>query len=377
MPTVSKSIANFTIEDFKSSIFSRGIGRAARFEVMIFPPTGSMTEYMDAKAVSLRCHRCETPHLEMETTDYRVGQGQFRKTVHNFNHGHTLTMSFYVDRGRDLYNGFMKWMNKAFPFIDVTSHDVGWYDDYTGQAVIRQLDETDSVRHEWALFEMYPIHVHRVHLDADVTNKAIVVEVEFAYRRAFIPPNGWDGSSPISTTVSVTPPKAIQAANSIDPTGDPTMREMARRIIPTQTTEQKVNALTTQIGYVDSNYTTINNKNAAWDSAMTNAMSVINNPDSTKFEAQAAYDTLSAKMTEYRQLNTTISENVMKSQQSYNAIKNELPATSAVPIKIAEMQTQYKEVSAKLVTNTNAFDSVSNQLQKIINPPATIVATAG
>ena len=172
-----------------------GISRPHRYEVTLFPPTGTggstglgsniFTKIMGealgdgtVRATGLKCESIEFPGRNMDTTEDSNIYGPVRSIVNGFSYGE-VTANFYMSEAYLEKQFFEEWQRQAYNQQDFT---LGYYDDYVGEIQIYSLDRSGARRYGVKLWECFPKTIAAQNLDATPATTPQTVDVSFTYR---------------------------------------------------------------------------------------------------------------------------------------------------------------------------------------------------
>lgn len=178
----------FNINEFRSSFVDGEPASPANYEVNIvqIPRIGESEErYNDAVEgiLKYRCNSCTLPGKQMLTTD-RLTYGPIRKIVTSSLYT-DVRFSFIVSDNKTELIYFNRWHNSIINNelnTGIQTHDVEYYDSYTGTVVITHFDKQNKVKYKISLLEAYPISVEEIPLSWDNNNEFVRVEVTMAYK---------------------------------------------------------------------------------------------------------------------------------------------------------------------------------------------------
>ena len=174
-----------------------GISRPNRYEVTLFPPTGTrgsggagkspnqftsvMGERMADGTVRSAGHRCESiamPGRNMDTTEDTNIYGPVRKIVTGYSFA-DVSATFQCDSNMKEKIYFETWQRLTF---NTQTFAIGYYHDYVGSVEIYTLDEQDNKRYGVRLVEAYPVSINEQALSYSTNNAYQTLTVNFAYR---------------------------------------------------------------------------------------------------------------------------------------------------------------------------------------------------
>jgi hypothetical protein len=165
---------NFTLDRFRSEVFSRGLARKNRFEVML-PVIAGWTE--TAQLVSAFCHNANFAPVSINSRSMQIqGPRYIRGT--NVNYGDSANFIFMVDTSMEVRRYFETWMNMI---IEPATFNVGYFSDYARDIELFQLNEKEEVTYHMVLKDAYPSIVGLMDLNQS-DNTFQTLNVSFVYR---------------------------------------------------------------------------------------------------------------------------------------------------------------------------------------------------
>ena len=175
------SRATFNLELFQAQIFDKSLARTNRFEVIISPPGGLITDRpYDSFGVSLLVEQASLPMLNIATKPFKIFGPSYQRPVTSEYGGEGISLNFHVDRDMRLKRFFDDWMHTV---VDPVTYTVGYQSDYIGTIEIRQLDEQDNVTYGVILEEAFPRNMNLIDLNNSASNQTHRLNVLFAYKR--------------------------------------------------------------------------------------------------------------------------------------------------------------------------------------------------
>ena len=170
--------ANFSLDNFKSTVLGAGLARTNRFEVIITPPRGFSNTY--ATKVSLLCEQANLPMLNISTKPHRIYGPNYQRPITSEYGGEGLPLTFHVDRNMDVKTFFDDWMQTI---VNDATFNVAYQEEYISEVEIFQLDEQDNITYAVKLLEAFPRSMNLMDLNHSSTNQTHRLTVLFAYRR--------------------------------------------------------------------------------------------------------------------------------------------------------------------------------------------------
>ena len=172
-----------------------GISRPHRYEVTLFPPTGTggskglgsnifskiMGEALGdgtVRATGLKCESISFPGRNMDTTEDTNIYGPVRKIVTGYSFADvSATFQCSTDMREKKY--FESWQRLTF---NPQTFAIGYYHDYVGSVDIHTLDEQGNKRYGVKLVEAFPVSINEQALSYSTNNAYQTLTVNFAYR---------------------------------------------------------------------------------------------------------------------------------------------------------------------------------------------------
>ena len=163
----------FSIENFKSEVFTRGLARENRFRVI-------MPQYTQGSdLVSLFCESASIPQLSIITKSQRLfGPPTIKASTIDYG-GAGLAMTFYVDREMVVKKWFDTWMHDC---INSSTFTVNYLHEYARDVLIEQLDERDNITYSIRLVDAFPTSCGPLSLSQSSSDMFHRLPVTFVYR---------------------------------------------------------------------------------------------------------------------------------------------------------------------------------------------------
>ena len=172
-----------------------GISRPHRYEVTLFPPTGSagskgtgsnvfskiMGEALGdgtVRATGLKCESISFPGRNLDTTDDTNIYGPIRKIVTGYTFA-DISAKFQCSTDMREKKYFETWQRLAF---NPQTWVMGYYKDYIGSVDIHALDEQNNRRYGVKLIECYPVSINEQSLSYAENTSYQTIGVNLAYR---------------------------------------------------------------------------------------------------------------------------------------------------------------------------------------------------
>ena len=172
-----------------------GVSRPHRYEVTLFPPTGTggskglgtnifskiMGEALGdgtVRGTGLKCESISFPGRNMDTTEDTNIYGPVRKIVTGYSFADvSATFQCSTDMREKKY--FESWQRLTF---NPQTFAIGYYHDYVGSVDIHTLDEQGNKRYGVKLVEAFPVSINEQALSYSTNNAYQTLTVNFAYR---------------------------------------------------------------------------------------------------------------------------------------------------------------------------------------------------
>jgi len=211
------SKASFDLNNFISSVKTRGLARVNRFEVEIFPPTilAGLTE--EARLTSLLCEISNFPPINLSVKPFKIFGPSYQRPITSEYGGDGISMTFHVDTDMILKRFFDDWIENIVRRDDFT---VNYQSSYATNIKIKQINEEENVTYEIELLEAFPRSVTLMDLNNSSQNQTHRLNIIFAYRY-------WRRTD-IPESVQLTPKVSIQTQPILTPIrGTETSRVLA------------------------------------------------------------------------------------------------------------------------------------------------------
>jgi len=173
-----------------------GIAKANRYEVTLFPPTGSrgttasgntnvFTKIMGellgdgtVRATGLKCESINLPGRNINTVEDTNIYGPERTIATGFSFA-DIAATFQCSTDMKEKKYFETWQRLAF---NPSTFAMGYYKDYVGSVDIHALDEQDNRRYGVKLIECYPVSINEQSLSYATNTSYQTIGVNLAYR---------------------------------------------------------------------------------------------------------------------------------------------------------------------------------------------------
>jgi hypothetical protein len=172
-----------------------GMSRPNRYEVTLYPPTGSagsgsigsnvFTKIMGealgdgtVRATGLKCESISFPARNLDTTPDTNIYGPIREIVTGYTFADVAAV-FQCSSDMKEKKYFESWQRLAF---NPQTWAMGYYKDYVGSVDIHALDEQDNRRYGVKLIEAFPVSINEQALSYAVGASYQTVGINFKYR---------------------------------------------------------------------------------------------------------------------------------------------------------------------------------------------------
>ena len=159
-------------------------GRPNLYEVQIHPPRGASPAMggHDTRDISLRVETLQMPGRSLETqlASAAAITGPQREYVTQPLFADEISMTFQSTAGLDERKFFEQWQQLTY---NVTTFDVGYYDDYTGTMDIYLLDKNNKKTFGLKIEECYPKSISALELSAGPSTEIIKTTVAWTFRK--------------------------------------------------------------------------------------------------------------------------------------------------------------------------------------------------
>lgn len=176
-------MAGHSIDDFITQVYSRGLARANRYEVIFSPPNimrGHSTSSGESpRLLSMFVEDVVFPGLLVGTRAYRLNNlNQQRATSIDFM-GDSINFNILVDTSWTVKDFIGDWMRKI---VDPVSREIEYPNEYYGRINLFALNDKDDVVAEWQLEDVFPRSMAPI--TGSATNAQVLrMPVSFAYTR--------------------------------------------------------------------------------------------------------------------------------------------------------------------------------------------------
>jgi len=174
-------MANFSIENFRSTVSTLGLARKNRFEVDIAIPLSLQQAVgIDQKTVSLLAESAVFPELTINA-DLQQIWGPAIHRPKNINYGGFMVVQFLLDQKMQVKRFFDTWMQNI---VDDRQYTVSYQRDYVSPSItVTQLDETNNVAYGITLTEGFPAGQVQLDVSHSLNDTFHLHSVNFRFRR--------------------------------------------------------------------------------------------------------------------------------------------------------------------------------------------------
>lgn len=147
-------MAKFNLQDFKSTVFSKDLARANRFEIQITPPERIMGSNQGlSRTITLLAEDVMLPGIMVGTKPFRYNNLNEQR-AHLIDYmGDSVTFTFLCDTEWSIRNFLEEWMQKM---IDPSRRYVEFPENYYSTIEITSLDKQDGELAGWKLLDAFP-----------------------------------------------------------------------------------------------------------------------------------------------------------------------------------------------------------------------------
>lgn len=164
----------FTTKEFFAKITKDGLSRPNRFSVIIHLPK-ILKNPDDSKTLSMMCMQTEMPSKTINTSETKYN-GNIKKLAMSKLY-YQQQFVFAVDSRMKEKDIIDDWMNGIIP----DTHELEYYDNYTSEIEIYQLDQQDKPIHGVKIKGCFPVICNPLTLSNSDTNTVHQLMVQFAY----------------------------------------------------------------------------------------------------------------------------------------------------------------------------------------------------
>jgi len=190
------AIAYGTLNEILGTTNSKnGMSRPNRYEVTLFPPSGTrgskglgsnvFTKIMGdllgdgtVRATGLRCESISMPGRNMDSTPDSNIYGPEREVVTGYSFG-DINAVFQCSSDMREKKYWETWQRLTY---NPTTFDIGYYKDYVGTVDIHTLDEQENRRYGVRLMEAWPKTIGAQALSYSTNDSYQTVDITIAYR---------------------------------------------------------------------------------------------------------------------------------------------------------------------------------------------------
>jgi len=164
----------FNINEFKSRI-GGSLASPAYFRVLF---TGAIVDPDGVNLLSLLCNQTSLPGRLLSTNEYTT-HGPVRKNPYSSIYDDVI-FSFYCTESMDVKRLFQDWMR--YIQDNSTTNEFSYFDDYTTDIIIEQLNAEGDVIYSCKLIDAYPTMVAPLDLNWSSQNAFHNLQITIAYR---------------------------------------------------------------------------------------------------------------------------------------------------------------------------------------------------
>ena len=163
------------INEFKGNLKGQTLASPSRFRVLF---SGGILKSGAARGIAYLCNQAQLPGKSFATNEIRT-YGPIRKMPYSqiFD---DLQLSMYCTEDMDVKKTFTDWMDAIG---DNVTGNFNYYDNYTTNIDIEQLDENGNTVYTARCLEAYPVMTQPLSLDYSSRDSFHNLPVTFAYRK--------------------------------------------------------------------------------------------------------------------------------------------------------------------------------------------------
>lgn len=190
----------FNLQEFISSIHTRGVLRDNKFGVRVMAPP-MLANFSASRSLSdltFRCDRTSLPAIDLLTENIRrYGYGPTEKVPY-YPGFQDITADFIEDKNATVFTFFNLWFNGIVsmdmqsgilsrnPQTRMLPYEVRYKSEYTSKVHMFVYNDDTEKAIEWTLEDTYPLVLHSTPLSWSNENQFINMQVTFTYRNAFM-----------------------------------------------------------------------------------------------------------------------------------------------------------------------------------------------
>ena len=149
----------FSVSDFSSQLSRRGLARPSLFEVQFNAPLSISSRRETLESLTFRCDSASFPGRSAFSSDVKH-YGPIRKQYYGYN-AQAVTLSFILSESMVERDFFMSWQDSALGRArrggqQLGGFDIGYYDDYVADFVVRKFDDNGEVRQASRFIDAFP-----------------------------------------------------------------------------------------------------------------------------------------------------------------------------------------------------------------------------
>ena len=137
-----------------------------------------------SRRLSQSCESLSLPGRGVSTTPNRI-YGPVREMPHERLYSGDLDMTFRIGKDMLERDVFEKWMDQI---VDKNSNDFKYYNEYTTEMNIAQLDHTDKQVYKIKLFDIYPKTINPIDYNASTVDDYVRQSISFHFRKYEVVP---------------------------------------------------------------------------------------------------------------------------------------------------------------------------------------------
>jgi len=184
--TTQNALSPSSVDNIFYEVMHQGTLSPARFEVELKLPGAALGRIREVYGNKNWEHRlyfsCETSNLPgrgVSTTPNRI-YGPVREMPHERLYSGDLDLIFRMGRDMAERRIFELWMDSI---VNKHSNDFMYFDDYTTNMMISQLDKENNKVYQMELFDVYPKTINPIEQSAATTDDYIRQSISFHFRK--------------------------------------------------------------------------------------------------------------------------------------------------------------------------------------------------
>jgi|SaaInlStandDraft_1057018.scaffolds.fasta_scaffold289357_1 hypothetical protein len=175
---------NFSTDSLRGLLSSDGLAAGNRWMVVLPPLNGkrkigggSPSNY-SADDLNVLCTSARIPGKQLRTIERTVGVVSSRTAV-GFEPG-DAAFTFYLTHDYTVRKYFQDWIDCVISRSP--PYDVGFFDEYKGDILVKQLDKKGAHSYTSKLKDAYPVNIAEVELNNQAQTAALELTVTIAYK---------------------------------------------------------------------------------------------------------------------------------------------------------------------------------------------------